>query len=43
MRPKAYVRVDAYSTRDGRIIEGLTKDDFEIFEDGAPQAIENAE
>jgi hypothetical protein len=38
-----YVRVDAYPTRDGRIIEGLTKDDFEIFEDGAPQAIENAE
>ena len=25
-----YVRVDAYPTRDGRIIEGLTKDDFEI-------------
>jgi VWFA-related protein len=38
-----YVRVDAYPTRDGRIIEGLTKDDFEIFEDGTPQAIENAE
>jgi VWFA-related protein len=39
-----YVRVDAYPTgKDGRIVEGLTKDDFEIFEDGAPQAIESAE
>jgi hypothetical protein len=38
-----YVRVDAYPTRDGKIIEGLTKDDFEIFEDGAPQAIESSE
>ena len=39
-----YVRVDAYPTaKDGRIIEGLTKDDFEIFEDGKPQAIESAE
>lgn len=39
-----YVRVDAYPTgKDGRIIGGLTKDDFEIFEDGKPQAIENAE
>jgi VWFA-related protein len=39
-----YVRVDAYPTgRDGRIVEGLTKDDFEIFEDGALQTIESAE
>jgi VWFA-related protein len=39
-----YVRVDAYPTaKDGRIIEGLSKDDFEIFEDGRPQAIESAE
>ena len=39
-----YVRVDAYPTgKDGRILEGLTKDDFEIVEDGRPQAIENAE
>jgi len=39
-----YVRVDAYPTgKDGRILEGLTKDDFEIFEDGKPQAIELAE
>ena len=39
-----YVRVDAYPTgKDGRILEGLTKDDFEILEDGKPQAIERAE
>jgi len=39
-----YVRVDAYPTgKDGRIVEGLTKDDFEIFEDGEPQTIERAE
>ena len=39
-----YVRVDAYPTgKDGKIVEGLTKDDFEIYEDGKPQAIENAE
>jgi VWFA-related protein len=34
-----YVRVDAYPTLDGRIIQGLTKDDFELFEDGKPQTI----
>ena len=34
-----YVRVDAYPTLDGKIIRGLTKDDFEIFEDGKPQTI----
>lgn len=39
-----YVRVDAYpTTKDGRIVQGLTKDDFEIFEDNAPQAIESFE
>jgi VWFA-related protein len=39
-----YVRVDAYPTgKDGRILEGLTKDDFEIYEDGKPQTIEKAE
>jgi VWFA-related protein len=38
------VRVDAYPTgKDGRIIEGLTADDFEIFEDGAPQKVETFE
>jgi VWFA-related protein len=34
------VSVDAYPRKDGRVIEGLTKDDFEVFEDGKPQAIE---
>ena len=39
-----YVRVDAYPTdKDGKIVEGLTKDDFEIYEDGQLQAIEGAE
>jgi VWFA-related protein len=38
-----YVRVDAYPSRDGRIIEGLSVDDFEIFEDGKPQKVENLE
>jgi VWFA-related protein len=37
-----FVRVDAYPTsKDGRILEGLTPEDFEIFEDGKPQAIES--
>jgi VWFA-related protein len=39
-----YVRVDAYPvSKDGTIVEGLTKDDFEIFEDGKPQAIDRSE
>jgi VWFA-related protein len=38
-----FVRVDAYPAKDGRIIEGLTKDDFEILEDGRPQSIESFE
>jgi VWFA-related protein len=38
-----FVRVDAYPAKDGRIIEGLTKDDFEILEDGRPQTIESFE
>lgn len=38
-----YVRVDAYPTLDGRIIRGLTKDDFEIFEDGKPQTVAASE
>lgn len=35
------VRVDAYPVRDGKILEGLTAADFEILEDGKPQAIDN--
>jgi VWFA-related protein len=35
-----YVEVDAVVTdRDGQFVRGLTKDDFQIFEDGQPQAI----
>ena len=36
-----FVRVDAYPTKDGRIIEGLTPEDFDVFEDGKPQKIES--
>jgi VWFA-related protein len=35
-----YVRVDAYPSRDGKIVEGLTADDFEVLEDGKPQSVE---
>ena len=39
-----YVRVDAYPTnKDGTIVTGLTKDDFEVYEDGRLQDIERAE
>ena len=38
-----YVRLDAYPTLGGEIIPNLTKDDFEIFEDGKPQTIAAAE
>jgi VWFA-related protein len=39
----AVVEVDAYPRLDGRIAEGLTIDDFEIFEDGVPQSIQGVE
>lgn len=48
-RPPAFrggavlVTVDAYPQRDGRTVEGLTATDFEIFEDGTPQKVENFE
>ena len=38
-----YVRVDAYPTRDGRPIPGLTAADFELLEDGKPQEIDRIE
>ncbi len=38
-----FVRVDVYPTKDGRVVEGLTADDFEVFEDGAAQKIETFE
>src|SRR5215471_18691256 len=36
-----FVRVDAYPAKDGKIIEGLKPDDFEITENGKPQTIES--
>jgi VWFA-related protein len=38
-----YVRVDAYPTRNGHVIEGLTAGDFELLEDGKPQDIAAAD
>ena len=38
-----FVNVDAYPRRDGRLVEGLTAADFQIFEDGKPQRIESFE
>lgn len=38
-----YVRVDAYPTLDGHIVQGLTRDDFELLEDGKPQTIADSE
>jgi VWFA-related protein len=34
------VLVDAYPQRDGRIVEGLTPDDFDVLEDGVPQKVD---
>ena len=36
-----FVRVDAYPTQDGQIVEGLEAEDFEILEDGKPQKVES--
>jgi VWFA-related protein len=36
-----FVRVDAYPMQDGKIVEGLTPADFEVFEDGKPQKVES--
>ena len=38
-----YVSVDTYPTIEGRIVEGLTRDDLQVFEDGKPQTIETFE
>jgi VWFA-related protein len=37
------VSVDVYPRRDGRIVEGLTAHDFEVFEDGKPQKVDTVE
>jgi len=38
-----FVSVDAYPSKDGKIVEGLAKDDFEIYEDDKPQKIDTFE
>jgi len=38
-----YVRVDAYPTRNDAPVADLTQDDFEVFDNGAPQKIEQFE
>ena len=38
-----YVRVDVYPTRDGAPVTDLQKDDFEVFEDKAPQKVDQFE
>ncbi len=38
-----YVRVDAYPTKDGVPVTDLAKDDFEVFDQRAPQKIEQFE
>src|SRR5262245_54219954 len=37
------VQVDAYPTKDGRIIESLTAKDFQVYEDGKLQTLDNVE
>jgi VWFA-related protein len=38
-----FVRVDVYPTKDGKPVQDLKAEDFEVFEDGAPQAIQSFE
>ena len=38
-----FVNVDAYPRKDGKVVDDLTKADFEIFEDGKPQTVEEFE
>jgi hypothetical protein len=38
-----FVLVDAYPQRDGKIVERMTAADFEVLEDGKPQAIDSLE
>jgi VWFA-related protein len=38
-----YVRIDALVTTDGRPVEDLARDDFEVLEDGVPQTIDSFE
>ena len=36
-----FVRVDAYPLKDGKVVEDLKLEDFEVLEDGKPQQIES--
>ena len=38
-----YVRVDVFPTRDGQPVPDLGQDDFELFDEGVPQKIEQFE
>ena len=38
-----FVRVDVYPTRDGKPVQGLQAEDFEVFEDGEPQVVQSFE
>jgi len=38
-----FVTVDAYPTKDGKVVEGLTAADFVVEEDGKPQSVESFE
>jgi VWFA-related protein len=38
-----FVSVDAYPTHNGRVVEGLARDDFEVLEDGKAQKVEEFE
>jgi VWFA-related protein len=38
-----FVRVDVYPTQDGKPVLDLKSEDFEVFEDGAPQAVQSFE
>jgi VWFA-related protein len=35
-----YVRVDVYPRQRGRVVEDMARSDFQVFEDGVPQAVE---
>lgn len=37
------VNVDVYPRRDGRLVEGLRQEDFQVLEDGKPQKVETFE
>ena len=38
-----FVAVDVYPTHDGRLVENLSRDDFDVLEDGKPQRVEEFE